>query len=378
MKKLLILGYLIHLLLFTIFSYFFVDPNLIYLRNIYTGFAFDYRGITTFIYSLFILSFFVFYFLFLKLAGKKLLNQKDLIILVAITIISLFFSYPALVSYDIFNYIATAKVSFYYFENPYLIMPIQFVNDPLLLFMQAANKTALYGPFWILLTSFPFILGVGQFLITLFSFKLLILAFYLLTLYLIYKVSKNTEGLILFALNPLVVFESLVGTHNDIVMMFFAIASLYLFKNKKMLFAAIFLLLSIFIKFATIFLIPVFIYLLIQKINKKEVNWDKVFLLASISMFTIFLLSSFREEIYPWYGIWFLVFIPFIKNNFLKGFYLSLSIGLLLRYIPYMYLGTYFGPTPIFKIILMLIPVFLFLIYKVIKIGINSKIVGKF
>ncbi len=377
MKKLLILGYLIHLLLFTIFSYFFVDPNLIYLKDLFTGFAFDYRGITTFIYSIFIVSFFIFYFLFLNLAGKKLLKQKDLIILVAITIVSLFFSYPAFASYDIFNYIAAAKVSFYYLENPYLIMPIQFANDPLLLFTHAANKTALYGPFWILLTSFPFMLGLGQFLITLFSFKLFVAVFYLLTFYLMYKFSKNTQVLILFALNPLVIFESLVGTHNDIVMMFFALLSLYLLKNKKILFASIFLLLSIFIKFTTIFLIPVFIYLLIQKINKKEINWDKIFFLASISMFIIFLLSSFREEIYPWYGIWFLVFIPFIKNDFLKGFYLSLSFGLLLRYIPYMYLGTYFGPTPILKIVLMLTPVFLFLTYKVVKIGINSKLVKK-
>lgn len=373
MKKILTLGYFVHLLLFSIFSYFFVDPNLIYLKDLFTGFAFDYRGISTFIYSLFILSFFVFYFLFLKLAGKKLLNQKDLIILVAITIISLFFSYPALVSYDIFNYIATAKVSFYYLENPYLIMPIQFANDPLLLFTHAANKIALYGPFWIILTSIPFILGFGQFLIILFNLKLFVLIFYLLTLYLIYKFSKNTEVLILFALNPLVVFESLVGTHNDIVMMFFALLSLYLFKNKKMLLGLVFLLLSIFIKFATIFLIPVFIYLFIQKIKGREISWDKVFFFASISMFTIFLLSSFREEIYPWYGIWFLTFIPFIKNSLLKGFYLSLSLGLLLRYIPYMYLGTYFGPTPTLKIILMLIPVFLFLVYKVIIKTISSK-----
>lgn len=378
MKKILILGYLIHLLLFSIFSYFFIDPNLIYLKNIYTGFAFNYRNITTFIYVIFILSFFVFYFLFIKLTDKKLLGRKDLIILITVTIVSLFFSYPAIVSYDIFNYIATAKVSFYYLENPYLIMPIQFTNDPLLLFTQAANKTALYGPFWILLTSIPFILGFGQFLITLFNFKLFVLIFYLLTLYLIYKFSKNTKDLILFALNPLVVFESLVGGHNDIVMMFFILLSLYLFKNNKILFGIIFLLLSIFIKFATFFLIPVFIYLLIQNVKGRQINWDKVFFLASISMFIIFLLSSFREEIYPWYGIWFLVFIPFIKNSLLRGFYLSLSFGLLLRYIPYMYLGTYFGPTPILKIILMLIPVFLFLIYKVIKIGTNSKVVGKF
>ncbi len=152
MKIILFLTYSLFLIFISFFSYLFLDPNLIYLNNFFTGFSFSYRGITTIFYTAIILLFFIFYILFVKLLNKGVLVKKDILILIGISALGLLFSYPAMVSYDIFNYVATAKVSFYYFENPYLLMPIQFLNDPLLLFMQAANKTALYGPFWIMLT----------------------------------------------------------------------------------------------------------------------------------------------------------------------------------------------------------------------------------
>ncbi|MEK7168900.1 MAG: hypothetical protein AAB532_00640 [Patescibacteria group bacterium] len=366
MKKILFLTYSFFLVFISFFSYLFLDPNLTYLHNFFTGFSYSNRGIITLIYTAIVFLFFVFYILFVKLLNKGVLVRKDILILIGISALGLLFSYPAMVSYDIFNYVATAKVSFYYFENPYLLMPIQFLNDPLLLFMQAANKTALYGPFWIMLTSIPFLLGFGQFILILFNFKFFIFVFYLLTTYLLNKLNSDVKNLIIFALNPLVLFELFVGGHNDIVMMFLVILSFYLLKNKKILLALVFLTLSIFIKFASLFLLPIIIYIVIQNIKKREISWDKVFVASSILMFTVFLLSTFREEIYPWYGIWFLAFTPLFKNKLLKGFYLALSFGLLLRYIPYMYLATYLSPTPLIKTILMITPVILYLIYMIV------------
>lgn len=363
MKKILFLTYSFFLVFISFFSYLFLDPNLTYLHNFFTGFSSSNKEITTLIYTAIVFIFFAFYILFIKLLNKGFLVKKDILILIGISVFCLLFSYPAMVSYDIFNYIATAKVSFHYFENPYILMPIQFLNDPLLLFMQAANKTALYGPFWIILTSIPFLLGFGQFLLILLNFKLLILIFYILTIYLLNKLNNNLKNLIVFTLNPLVLFELFVGGHNDIVMMFFVILSFYLLKNKKIFLALVFLAFSVFIKFASLFLLPVVIYIVIQNLKKREINWDKIFVASSILMFIVFLLSTFREEIYPWYGIWFLAFTPLFKNKLLKGFYIVLSFGLLLRYIPYMYLATYLSPTPIIKTILMATPVILYLIY---------------
>jgi len=193
MKKITFILYGIFLLLFSIFSYAFIDPNLFYLKDIYTGLAFSNRLLTTIFYISSIIIFFVFYGIFIYLGIKKKISLKEICVLLGITIVGLIFSYPAMLSYDIFNYIATSKVLFFYHENPYLIMPIEFIGDPLLAFTHAANKIALYGPFWILLTGAPYLFGFGNFVITLFSFKIFVAFFYLLTIFLIWKMSKKHD-----------------------------------------------------------------------------------------------------------------------------------------------------------------------------------------
>ncbi|MBI2026152.1 MAG: hypothetical protein HYT06_02105 [Candidatus Levybacteria bacterium] len=357
MRKIIISSYFLVLILFSLFSYLFIDPNFVYLNNFYWGFAFSERFAVTTFYVLFILGFFGFYLYFLKLFREKIVNLKQFKLILLGTLSILFFSYPAMVSYDIFNYTTTAKVLFGYFENPYVVMPIEFPGETFLSYTHASNKIALYGPFWLILTGIPFVLGLGNFLIILLNFKIMISLFYLFSVYLIYKLTKNLNQVVLFALNPLVVIESLVSGHNDIVMMFFVLLSFYLFKNKKIFMSIIFITLSIFIKYATLFLLPVFLYLIFMHFRNKKIDWKKIYLAATASMSIIFFLSPVREEIYPWYGIWFLIFVPFIKNRMIKYIALTFSFSLLLRYIPFMYLGTYFGPTPIIKMALTFVPI---------------------
>lgn len=342
--------YVFFLLCFSILSFLFIDPNLSYLYRFYSGFAFSNRQLTTILYILFILIFFIFYFLILRLGKKGLFGFKDFKLYVILTVSLLLFSYPAMLSFDIFNYIATSKVIFFYHENPYIIMPIEFTKDPLLLFMHAANKTALYGPIWILLTGAPYLLGFGNFILTLFSFKLFISLFYIGTIFIIWKLSKNFTSLLLFALNPLIIIETLISGHNDIAMVFFALSSFYLLMEKRIFWAIVFITLSIFIKYATLFLLPIFIYVSIKTIRKTEIKWDKIFYYLAILMIIAFLLSPIREEIYPWYAIWFLPFAFLVpKNKILLYLSVSFSFSLLLRYVPFMYLGTYFGLTPLIK-----------------------------
>lgn len=368
MKKTIVALYVAFLALFTVFSYAFIDPNLSYLKNIYSGFAFSNRLLTAIFYASSVVVFFIFYGLFIYLGIKKRFNFRDVLILLGITAAALLFSYPAILSYDIFNYIATSKVLFFYHENPYVIMPIEFAGDPLLGFTHAANKLALYGPFWILLTGIPYLLGLGNFIAVLFSFKFFVAIFYFLTVFLIWKMSKNIISVVLFSFNPLVVIETLVSGHNDIVMVFLVFFSFFLLSKKKILLGIMFFIFSILIKYATILLIPVFLYIVWRLIKNKEINWAKVYVFSSWLMLIAFLLSPIREEIYPWYAIWFLSFAFLMpEKKILLYLSIALSFGLMFRYIPFMLLGTYEGPTQAIKSVITFVPAFLTLAYLVFK-----------
>lgn len=353
MQRIIIL-YIIFLLIFTSFSYLFVDFNLIYLKDFYTGFYTEHRNWTSFFYILLLFFQFVFYLIFLKNIKKVSINLKFIIF---VTSLILFFSYPAMLSYDIFNYVLTSKVLFGYHENPYILTPIELTGEPWIEFTRATNKVALYGPAWTFISGIPFVLGFGNFLLTLFGFKLISLLSYIGASFLIFKITKNTFSTVLFALNPLVVTESLISGHNDIFMMLFALLSFSLLSSGKKLRSILSLIISILVKYATIFLVPVYLYSFWQKIKNRSENLNLTYLVATISMLIIFSLSAFREEIYPWYGIWFLAFASTIPHK-RSLLYLSmgLSVGLMLSYLPFMVSGTYFGSTPYIKYALIIIP----------------------
>ncbi len=350
-----VLIYIVLFFLFSLFTYLFIDPNFLYLKFLYSGFFSANRLVTTTLYVFFISTLFYLYVIILKKSKDRGVGKMKKLIIIPLAGL---LSYPAALSFDLFNYIATAKVTFHYFENPYVIMPIQFFGDPVLLFTHAANKTALYGPLWILLTSVPFYSSFNNYLISIALFKLLIAGFFFGIVWLIWKMTKSSMSVLYFAASPLVLIETFVSGHNDVVMMFFALASLYFLKEKKIYYSIILLICSILIKFATLFLLPVFIYYLYLKINKKEVDWNRMFFISFFLMSVVFFLAPIREEIYPWYAIWPMTFLSLFvtAKKTIAGIFTVFSLGLMLRYIPFMLLGTYFGPTPLIKILLTFLP----------------------
>lgn len=365
MKNIVLSLYAILCVGFVIFSFLFVDQNLSFLKYLYSGFSNDNRLVSAIIYTIFISLFFLFYFYFIF--SFKYLTFRILKIIIGISAI-LTLSYPAVLSYDIFNYILTAKVTFFYLENPYIIMPIDFMGDPLLEFTRATNKTALYGPLWILLTGIPFLLGFGKFVLTMYLFKAFVAVFYFVIVSLLHKLTRDIKAVLIFALNPLVLIETFVSGHNDVVMMSLLLLGIMLFLIERYSLSFISVLSSILIKYATIFLVPSFIILVSKLMKKKEVNLSTVSKYSLIPLSIIFALSPFREELYPWYFLWIIPFISILhKNKRLLVLSLAFSYGLMLRYIPFMATGNYFGFTPITRNILMVLPVlftFLYLVWK--------------
>lgn len=263
-------------------------------------------------------------------------------------------SFPAL-SYDIFNYIATAKLTYFYGENPYVVMPIEIPNEPMLGYTRAANKLALYGPVWIVLSSFPYVVGAWHNIALIFSFKAFVFIFYLLCSFMIYRKTKRWDATLFFAANPLVLIEVLVNGHNDIVMMVLALGGIILWSKASVLHKAVGLVLfaaSVFVKGATIVLLPLFFL--------PGWVWEKKMKAAYVLMFMVFLMSPLREEMYPWYAVWWLVFaalIPITKKSFIHGFSFWMSLGLMLRYLPWIATREYGGITPITRVILTAVPV---------------------
>lgn len=326
------------------------------------------RLLATAIYILLITSFFSLYAWVLFQVKKKIFTAKEIWWLIGLTAVILFFSYPAF-SYDVFNYLATARVSFLYRENPYLIMPIEIPNEPMLAFMHAANKTALYGPFWILLTAMPHFLGGGHLFLTIFTFKLLVLLFYLLLIYLIWRIGdRHLWGLGFFALNPLVTVQTLVDGHNDVVMMALALLAFYWLKQRRFWLAVGAFLASILIKFATLFLLPVFVWTVWQERQRRKINWPAVWRWSGLAMMLAFFLSPLREEIYAWYLIWPLTFLALLPaSELLVALILAFSFGLMFRLTPFLYTASWAGTTPIIKKIVSFLPPLLVLTYWQLK-----------
>lgn len=373
MKKNLFFAYSIFLFCFTLISYAFVDGNIPYLRVLYSGFHTQNREVTAFVYAILLVTFFIFYFLFIRLYIKKKLFLRDVIVLIGMTVVILLFSYPAILSSDIFNYIVTAKVLFYYHENPYVIMPIEFIGEPYVVFTRAANKIALYGSAWLFISLFPYFLGFGNFIATLFGFKLIASFFYVGTGIVMYKLTKNVFQMLLFILNPLVIIEILISGHNDIVMVFFVLLSYYLLQKKRFFWAIIAFLFSIGIKYVSIVLLPIFVYILVRTIQKEKINWHKIFSLSGWAMIGVFLLSPVREEFYPWYVVWFLSFAVLIpKKNLLLLVSQVLTFTTLLRYIPVLYTGMYGGIVPIAKEIVTFVPLLIIICFVFFRKGIKK------
>lgn len=324
---------------------------------LWVGYFNRFLSVSLFAFILFAL--FFCYFLILYKEKRSNVSASDLKLLILGSACILFFAYTAF-SHDLFNYMFDARIVTKYSLNPYEFTALQFPDDLWVRFMHWTHRTYPYGPVWLVVTlPFSFI-GSGKFVLTFVFFKLLFILAYLGNSLLTYQILKKISpkqayrGLILFALNPLILIETLVSPHNESLMLFFLLGSLYVFfvVERKIL-AIGFMLLSIGVKFITFLpALPLFLSL----IMRKSLTFKTYMYLALIMLGIGIGYEIYIREPYPWYFVMLIGILALLPTRNSILFITTISISSLLRYIPYLLIGDYSLQTARIQDILFWVP----------------------
>lgn len=311
------------------------------------------RPLSTLFYIALVLLLFVFYLFFLRLTHEKKITKKQIWSLIFIISFILTFSYNAF-SYDLFNYVFDAKIVTYYQQNPYEHKALDYLGEPMLSFMHWTHRTYPYGPTWLAVTVPLSYLGFGFLLPTLILFKTLATLSFLGTTFFIgkilQKISKENElfAISFFAFNPLVIIEGLVSAHNDMLMVFLATAAIYFLIVSQHIRSILLFILSVEVKFATVFLIPLYLVQYLFLKQRRQIHWNQYFFSATILMIIPIIIASIRTNFQPWYLLYALPFVALVKPRYFVLIPSTIiPVFSLFQYVPFLYLGNWNPPVPL-------------------------------
>lgn len=252
-------------------------------------------------------------------------------------------SYP-MFSYDLFNYIFNAKMVWIYHANPHVRAAIEFSADPLLRFMQNVHTPAPYAYGWTAISLIPGLTWLtGKFVLVFWAMKALVAVFWLGQLWIVKKLvnqifPKEEWRFWLFALNPLVLVETLINGHNDVVMMFLALLSYWFWLKSKKAKSILLLLLSASIKYATIVMLPLF------SLQGRTLKGKRIDIPTFISLILLVVMFTRPDQLHSWYLIWAFSFAVLAKPKWWVSIFTALTLGALLRYAPFIYYGHWDPP----------------------------------
>ncbi len=357
-KLLFFLWFFVALVLF-VYSYGFVDFNLTLSSHPFvTSFvswsqqlAMFHRSTSLYVYLGLIVLLYLLYSLTLLLYRPKTFPW----LLVSLLAFIFSISYPFLSS-DVFKYLFAAKELLLYHANPHTIAPWVFEGDTWLRFMRWIHTPSPYGLTMTALAVPYYLLGFGKFVPTLYLFKLDQVFWYGLSIWVIGKLGGKRALLaqLFFALNPLVLLEWLVNSHNDAPMISLLLLSLYLLTLGRKLPSLVALIFSIGIKYVTIFALP---FLFFKKLTQSFIVHSSLAIL-----FLAPLLYHYSYQYQPWYVTWLVPFAALSGSTLLMSLTAAYSLGALLRYIPFIQIGLWEGTARYFAL-LTFTPLVLTLIY---------------
>jgi hypothetical protein len=301
-------------------------------------------SISGLIYILIIIGLFLSYLRIIQAIKTGKLASRSVQILIFTSSLIFLFGFPFF-SEDILNYAFTAKIITTYRRNPFQATPQQFSNDSWFNLINWQNLATPYGPVWVLLTTIPSYLGKSNLLLTVFLIKILVAVFHFGVLFLIRGLAKEVNPghqsfyLSLYALNSLTLIETLLNGHNDVVMVFFFLLSLWWLSSSQR-WSFLFWILSALSKRAVLAIFPLYLLAFVVKRLKIPFTFSSAIRGASVFLLPIILLSPLRRElnllqdIHPWYLVWILPLVVLMDNTRYLQITIVSSFLLLLVYVP--------------------------------------------
>lgn len=256
-------------------------------------------------------------------------------------------------SHDIFNYLFNSKMVLWYQANPHQQVALDFAYDPWVRFMHNIHTAAPYGYGWTAWSLWPVLVSSGTFIVAYFLMKLWMaigLAGLLIVIWKLMRIERvDKENFWLVIANPLLLIETLLNGHNDVWMMFPVLWAIYVVQKyaKKWWSLPLALILWTFswnIKLASVLLGPVIIGLWWWQRGLQKYQWTRKLRLNifadywadwSAALMFLPLLTARSQWFHPWYFIWILAFLPFVKTKWLKFIMVGLTITSMWRYLPW-------------------------------------------
>ncbi|HKP53334.1 MAG TPA: hypothetical protein VJ183_11880 [Chloroflexia bacterium] len=180
----------------------------------------------------------------------------------ALFCIFLLFMYP-ITADDLFDQLFRARITTHYAQNPFIMSPSAFADDPFLPYVAWKYEGSPYGPMWELLAAIPSWLAGDNLWNNLIFFKLLVIFAYGATTLLTYLILRTLKpewalrGALLVAWNPLALFEVAGSGHNDAVMVAFLLLAIYLFVKGWRIWVLPALMAAVLTKFVPLLLVPI-------------------------------------------------------------------------------------------------------------------------
>lgn len=143
---------------------------------------------------------------------------------------------PSALSHDAVVYAGYGRIIVTYHANPYYTPLATFPHDPLFQLDDWRDAVAAYGPLWLIVCALSTLVAGSSILHYIFFYRILGLLAHLVNIWLVTAILRKTKrsprivllGTLLYAWNPLVLLESGLGGHNDIVMVTCILSGIFL------------------------------------------------------------------------------------------------------------------------------------------------------